>query len=117
MAMICFDTLERRGINPYRVGNNNKDIRPRIRFDAREEWRSHYRDIWEALQALGEMHLSDKVRLLTMATVGEDPTPEQWQVARREIAEQVDKAISLSYRRVKFEREHDDVQFQQGAVA
>jgi DNA-binding MarR family transcriptional regulator len=111
MAMICFDTLERRGINPYRVGNNNKEIRPRIRFDAREEWRSHYRDIWEALQALGEMHLSDKVRLLTVATVGEDATPEQWQAARREIAEQVDTAMSLSYRRVKFEREHDDVQF------
>ncbi len=109
MAMICFDTLERRGINPYRVGNH-REIRPRIRFDEREEWRSHYRDIWEALQALGEMHLSDKVRLLTIATVGEDATPERWQAARREISEQVDKAISLSYRRVKFEREHDDVQ-------
>jgi hypothetical protein len=57
------------------------------------------------------MHLSDKVRLLTVATVGEDATPEQWQAARREISEQVDTAISLSYRRVKFEREHDDVQF------
>jgi DNA-binding MarR family transcriptional regulator len=111
MALICFDTLERRGINPYRVGNH-REIKPRIRFDAAEEWRRWGRDMWEVLELLGDDKLEEKIRLLTIADVGEDASESVYRAARREISEQIDIALSLAPRRASLERSytHPDVE-------
>jgi hypothetical protein len=111
MALICFDTLERRGINPYRVGNH-REIKPRIRFDAAEEWRSWGRDMWEVLLLLGDDKLEEKIRLLTVAEVGDDASIETYRNTRRAIAERAELALSLAQRRASLERTytHPDAQ-------
>jgi hypothetical protein len=83
-----------------------------VRFDAVEEWRSWGKDTWETLQCFGDMGLSEKIRLLTVAEVGEDASIETYRNTRRAISERVDVALSLAPRRASLERAytHADAQ-------
>jgi DNA-binding MarR family transcriptional regulator len=83
-----------------------------LRIDAVEEWRSWGRDTWETLQCFGDMDLSEKIRLWTVAEVGEEASVETYRNTRREIAERVELALSLAPRRATLERAytHPDAQ-------
>jgi DNA-binding transcriptional ArsR family regulator len=75
-----------------------------IRFDAVEEWRTWGFDMWETLQCFGDIDLSEKIRLLTVFEVGEDASAETYRNVRREIAERVERTLSLAPRRASLER-------------
>ncbi len=116
-ARAIYESLTQRGINPHaKVRDRKEHQAPRpntVRFDAVEEWRSWGRDLWEVLLLLGDDDtLDQKIRLLTVAEVGDDASAETYRNARRAIAERAKLALSLAPRRATLERAytHPDAQ-------
>jgi transposase len=115
-ARAIYDSLESMGINPYAKVAHRTPRPNTLRFDAAEEWRGWGRDTWETLQCFGDMELSEKIRLLTFAEVGEDASEDIYQASRREISERVDIALSLAPRRAILERTYAYPDVEEDAV-
>ncbi len=111
-ASAIYASLESMGINPHAKVAHRTPRPNTVRFDAVEEWRSWGKDTWETLQCFGDMELSEKIRLLTVAEVGEDASIETYRNTRRAISERVDVALSLAQRRASldFTYTHPDAQ-------
>jgi DNA-binding MarR family transcriptional regulator len=103
-ASAIYASLESMGINPHAKVAHRTPRPNTIRFDAVEEWRSWGRDMWEVLLLLGDDKLEEKIRLLTVAEVGEDASIETYRNTRRAIAERAELALSLAPRRASLER-------------
>jgi DNA-binding transcriptional ArsR family regulator len=103
-AGAIYASLESMGINPHAKVAHRTPRPNTIRFDAVEEWRSWGRELWEVLLLLGDDKLEEKIRLLTVAEVGEDASIETYRNTRRAISERVDVALSLAPRRATLER-------------
>jgi DNA-binding transcriptional ArsR family regulator len=111
-ASAIYASLESMGINPHAKVAHRTPRPNTLRFDAVEEWRSWGRDMWEVLELLGDCDMSEKIRLLTIAEVGDDASVETYRNARRAIAERAELALSLAPRRASLERtyNHPDVE-------
>jgi putative DNA primase/helicase len=111
-AMAIYASLESMGINPYAKVAHRTPRPNTIRFDDVEEWRSWGKRIWETLQRFGDIDLSEKLRMMTVAHVGEDASYITYRNARKEIAERVERTLTLAPRRASLERAytHPDVE-------
>lgn len=93
-----------KGIDSRAKVGNGKQSKPRQAFDAGEEWRSTYRPMFDQWRALGEPERDEFVRLITLQRGGPDCTSARYDSITKEVKEEFDTMVSLSYRRLRYER-------------
>jgi DNA-binding IscR family transcriptional regulator len=105
LALTMYESLALQGINPHaRVAGYRQPRPPGLHLDPMEEWHSWGRDLWEVWRLLGDDSEQDKLRLLTIAEIGENASDAVYRATYREVRERVELALRLAPQRVKWEQ-------------
>ncbi len=103
VATLILDQLAEQGFDGRMKVGKEKAARSRRKYDFLEEWRTWGRPLFDAYNDLGHAAQDDKVRLLTVANVGE-ADKELFHMAYLSMRDKVEMMLMMARKRVQYER-------------